>query len=44
LGATAEAPRSGATADVNSIEAFPVEVEVNCGCGDTVIVINVSRT
>jgi hypothetical protein len=35
---SAKAPR-GATADVNGIEAFPVEVEVNCGWGDTVIVI-----
>src|SRR5580700_5043825 len=27
------------SAAVNGIEAFPVEVEVNCGWGDTVIVI-----
>jgi hypothetical protein len=27
------------TADVNGTEAFPVEVEVNSGWGDTVIVI-----
>jgi hypothetical protein len=26
------------SAAVNGIEAFPVEVEVNCGWGDTVIV------
>jgi hypothetical protein len=32
LGATADAPRSAA-GDVNGIEAFPVEVEVNCGLG-----------
>jgi len=25
--------------DLNGIEAFPVEVEVNCGWGDTVIVL-----
>jgi len=35
---SAIAPR-GATADVNVIEAFPIEVEVNSGWGDTVIVI-----
>ena len=29
-------------AEVNGIEAFPVEVEVNCGWGDTVIVIIMS--
>ncbi len=34
-----EAPRSGATADGNGIEAFPVEVEVDSGWGDTKIVI-----
>jgi hypothetical protein len=28
-----------ATADVNGIEAFPVEVEVNSGWGDTVVVV-----
>jgi hypothetical protein len=27
---------------VNGIEAFPVEVEVNCGWGDTIIVIIMS--
>jgi hypothetical protein len=27
------------SAAVNGIEAFPVEVEVNCGWGDTLIVI-----
>jgi hypothetical protein len=27
------------SAAVNGIEAFPVEVEVNCGWGDTVVVI-----
>ena len=27
------------SAAVNGIEAFPVEVEVNCGWGDTIIVI-----
>jgi hypothetical protein len=27
------------SAAVNGIEAFPVEVEVNCGWGDTVIVL-----
>ena len=27
------------SAAVNGIEAYPVEVEVNCGWGDTVIVI-----
>ncbi len=26
------------SAEVNGIEAFPVEVEVNCGWGDTVMV------
>jgi len=40
-GATAEAPGS-ATAEVNGIEAFPVEVEVNSGWGDTVVVIIMS--
>jgi hypothetical protein len=35
---SAIAPGS-ATADVNRIEAFPVEVEVNSGWGDTVVVI-----
>jgi hypothetical protein len=38
---SAKAPQ-GATADVNGIEAFPVEVEVNCGWGDTVMVIMMS--
>jgi hypothetical protein len=38
---SAIAPRS-ATADVNGIEAFPVEAEVNSGWGDTVIVIVVN--
>jgi hypothetical protein len=28
-----------ATADVNGIEAFPVEVEVNSGWGETVVVM-----
>jgi hypothetical protein len=28
------------SAAVNGIEAFPVEVEVNCGWGDTIIVIS----
>ena len=27
------------SAAVNGIEAFPVEVEVNCGRGDTIVVI-----
>ena len=27
------------SAAVNGIEAFPVEVEVNCGWGDTIVVI-----
>ena len=27
------------SAAVNGIEAYPVEVEVNCGWGDTVVVI-----
>jgi len=27
------------TADVNGIEAFPVEVEVKCGWGNTIVVI-----
>jgi predicted ATPase with chaperone activity len=27
------------SAAVNGIEAFPVELKVNCGCGDTLIVI-----
>ncbi|MGA3182937.1 MAG: hypothetical protein ABSF38_21660 [Verrucomicrobiota bacterium] len=27
------------SAAVNGIEAFPVEVELNCGWGDTVVVI-----
>jgi hypothetical protein len=27
------------SAAVNGIEAFPFEVEVNCGWGDTIIVI-----
>jgi hypothetical protein len=27
------------TADVNGIEAFPVDVEDNCGWGETLIVI-----
>jgi hypothetical protein len=35
---SAIAPQS-ATADVNGVEAFPVEVEVNSGWGDTVVVI-----
>jgi hypothetical protein len=30
------------TADVNGIEAFPVEVEVNCGWGDTIVVVMMS--
>ena len=30
------------SAAVNGIEAFPVEVEVNCGWGDTIIVMIVS--
>jgi hypothetical protein len=30
------------SAAVNGIEAFPVEVEVNCGWGDTVIVLIMS--
>jgi hypothetical protein len=29
---------------LNSIEAYPVEVEVNAGFGDTVIVIVVNKT
>ena len=29
------------SAAVNGIEAFPVEVEVNCGWGDTMIMIMV---
>ena len=43
---SAIAPRkrreSGATAEVNGIEAFPVEVEVNSGWGDTVVVLTAS--
>jgi hypothetical protein len=35
-------PRKCATAGVNGIEAFPVEVEVNSGWGDTTVVIIVS--
>lgn len=35
LSAVAAAPK----ADVNGIEAFPVEVEVNSGWGDTIVVI-----
>jgi hypothetical protein len=30
------------SAAVNGIEAFPVEVEVNCGWGDTIVVLIVS--
>jgi hypothetical protein len=30
------------SAAVNGIEAFPVEVEVNCGWGDTIIVLIMS--
>jgi beta-fructofuranosidase len=33
-------PGSGATAEVNGIEAFPVEVEVNTGWGDTVMAVS----
>jgi len=32
------------SAAVNGIEAYPVEVEVNAGYGDTVIVIIVNKT
>jgi hypothetical protein len=35
---SAIAPR-GATADVNGIEVFPVEVEVNSGWWDTIVVL-----
>jgi hypothetical protein len=38
---SAIAPGS-ATADVNRIEAFPVEVEVNSGWGDTTVVLIMS--
>ncbi|HZM02824.1 MAG TPA: hypothetical protein VFC44_07350 [Candidatus Saccharimonadales bacterium] len=38
---SARAPQ-GATADVNGIEAFAVEVEVNSGWGDTVIALIMS--
>jgi hypothetical protein len=34
--------RQSATADVNGIEAFPVEVEVNSGWGDTTVVLIMS--
>ena len=30
------------SAAVNGIEAFPVEAEVNCGWGDTIIVLIIS--
>ena len=32
------------SAAVNGIEAYPVEVEVNAGFGDTLIVIVVNKT
>jgi hypothetical protein len=32
------------SAAVNGIEAYPIEVEVNAGYGDTVIVIVVNKT
>ncbi len=32
------------SATVNGIEAYPVEVEVNAGFGDTLIVIVVNKT
>jgi hypothetical protein len=32
------------SAAVNGIEAYPVEVEVNAGYGDTLIVIVVNKT
>jgi hypothetical protein len=32
------------SAAVNGIEAYPVEVEVNAGCGDTIIVVVVNKT
>jgi hypothetical protein len=32
------------SAAVNGIEAYPVEVEVNAGFGDTLIVIGVNKT
>jgi hypothetical protein len=32
------------SAPVNGIEAYPVEVEVNAGYGDTIIVIVVNKT
>jgi hypothetical protein len=32
------------SAAVNGIEAYPVEVEVNAGFGDTIIVIVVNKT
>jgi hypothetical protein len=32
------------SAAVNGIEAYPVEVEVNAGYGDTVLVIVVNKT
>jgi hypothetical protein len=31
------------SAAVNGIDAYPVEVEVNCGYGDTIIVIVVNN-
>lgn len=31
-------------AAVNGIEAFPVEVEVNAGSGETIIVIVINKT
>jgi len=41
---SARAPRCGATASVNGIEALPVDVEVNSGWGDTVVVIVGNKT
>ena len=32
------------SAAVNGIEAYPIEVEVNAGYGDTIIVIVVNKT
>jgi hypothetical protein len=32
------------SAAVNGIEAYPVEVEVNAGYGDTILVIVVNKT
>jgi len=32
------------SAAVNGIEAYPIEVEVNAGYGDTIIVIIVNKT